>query len=72
MHMRVVFEVLAPGVQNRQEPDLGPEVLRIKSDLPQGLGGGLEQNPVDPPRVLQGDWAERRRERKDNMKIGNW
>jgi hypothetical protein len=63
VHMGVVFEVLAPGVQDGHEPDLGPEVLRVGGDLLQGLGGGFEQDPVDLPRVLQGDWAEHRRER---------
>ena len=35
--MGVVFEVLAPGVQDGQEPNLGPEVFRIGGDLLQGL-----------------------------------
>ena len=67
--MRVMFEVLAPGVQDGQEADLGPEVLRIGGDLLQGLGGGAEQEAVDLPRVLQGDRTERRRERKDHVKV---
>ena len=57
----VVLEVLPPGVQDGQEADLGPEVLRVGGDLLQGLGGGPEQQAVDHPRVLQGDRAERRR-----------
>ena len=72
VHMRVVFEVLAPGVQDGQEPDLGPEVLRIGGDLLQGLGGGAEQKAVDLPRVLQGDRTEHRRESKYHMKIFDW
>ena len=34
MHMRMVLEVLTPRVQDRQETDLGPEVLGIGGDLP--------------------------------------
>ena len=57
VHMGVVFEVLAPGVQDRQESDLGPEMLRIGGDLLQGLGGGAEQKAVDLPLILKGDWT---------------
>ena len=62
MHMRMVLEVLAPGVEDGQEPDLGPEVLGIGGDLPQGFGGGSEQKAVDLPLVLKRDRTERRRE----------
>ena len=65
----MVLEVLAPGVQDGQEPDLGPEVLRVGGDLLQGLGGGTEQEAVDHPGVLQGDRAEHCRERKDHMEV---
>ena len=70
--VRVVLEVLSPGVQDDQQPDLGPEVLGIGSDLLQGLGGGAEQEAIDLPRVLQGDRTEHRRESKDHVKILDW
>ena len=53
-----MLQVLAPGVEDGQEADLGAEVLGVGGDLPQGLGGGLEQEAVDRRRVLQGDRAE--------------
>ena len=71
MHVGVVLEVLAPGVKDGQEADLGPEVLGIGGDLLQGLGGGAEQEAVDHALVLQGDRAERRRKSKHHMKIFN-
>jgi hypothetical protein len=52
MQMRVVLEILAPGMQDGQESDLSPEVPRIGGDLLQGLGGSTEQEAVDLPRVL--------------------
>jgi hypothetical protein len=61
MHVGVMLEVLTPGVEHGEEPDLGAEVLGVGSDPLQGLGGGLEQEAVDDARVLQGDRAERRR-----------
>ena len=65
----VVLEVLAPGVEDGQEADLGPEVLGVGGDLLQGLGGGAEQEAVDHPWVLQGDRAERRRESEDDVEV---
>ena len=43
----MVLEVLAPGVEDGQQADLGPEVLGIGGELQQGLGGGPEQQAVD-------------------------
>jgi hypothetical protein len=42
MHMGMVLKVLAPGVQDGQETDLGSEVLGIGGDLPDRFGGGSE------------------------------
>ena len=40
MHMGMMQESLAPGVQNRQKPDLGAEMFGIGGDLEEGLGHG--------------------------------
>ncbi len=69
MDVGVVLEVLPPGVQHGEEADLGPEVLGIGGDLSQGGGGGLEQEAVDHPRVLQGDRVERRGQGEDDVEI---
>jgi hypothetical protein len=45
--MRVMQQVLAPGVQDGDETDLGTQVLRVGGDGAQGLGGGMEQDVVD-------------------------
>ena len=47
-----MLQVLAPGVEHGQEADLGPEMFGVGGDLPQGLGGGLEQEAVDLPLIL--------------------
>ena len=44
MHVRMVEQGLAPGMQDRQKADLGPEVFRVSRNRAQGLGGGAEQN----------------------------
>ena len=42
MDMRMVIEVLAPGVQHGREADLGAQVLGVAGDRRERLGGGLE------------------------------
>ena len=64
-----MLEVLPPGVEDGQEADLRPEVLRVGGDLPQGLGDGAEEQAVDRPRVLQRDRSQRRREREDHVEV---
>ncbi len=65
----VMLEVLPPGVEDGQEADLRPEVLRVDGDLPQGLGGGAEEQAIDHARVLQGDRSECHREGEDDVEI---
>ena len=55
MQMRMMKQVLAPGVQHGEEADLGAQVLGIGSDGAQGLGGGAEEQAVDERLVLIGD-----------------
>jgi hypothetical protein len=40
--MRVEQQLLIPGVQHAEEPDLGAQVFRIAGDLEQRLGAGAE------------------------------
>jgi hypothetical protein len=42
MNVRMMLELLIPGVEDAEEPDLGAETLRIAGDLKQGLGAGPE------------------------------
>lgn len=43
--MWMVIEVLSPGVQDSGEADVGAQVLLVRWDRGQRLGGGLEQSP---------------------------
>jgi hypothetical protein len=65
----MVLQILSPRVQNGQDTDLGAEVLGIGGDLQQGFRGGLEENSVDHPRILQGDGTDCFREREDHVKV---
>lgn len=43
VHVDMLGQGLAPGVEHRGDPDFGSEMFRIAGKLLQGLGGGLEQ-----------------------------
>src|SRR5467141_3824984 len=61
----------APGVQYRRDADAGSEVLRVGRDGEHRLRRGLEQQIVDHRLVLVGDVANRRRQREDDVEVGN-
>jgi hypothetical protein len=71
MEVRMMVEVLAPGMEDCGEADLGTEVLRIGGDGDQSLGGGFEQEAVDRRLVLIRDGSDRCRQREDDVKVGD-
>ena len=46
-------QVLTPGVEDREEADIGTEVLGVCSDGEECFGAGSEETVVDPFLVLQ-------------------
>jgi len=44
--MRMSEQVLAPGVKNAEDTDLGALVLRVRRNFQQGGGAGGEQQVV--------------------------
>jgi hypothetical protein len=67
--MGMMMQVLSPGVEHRDQPDLGAEVLGIGSDDAQRLGCGSEQDGVDHGFVLECDLGDRHRYGDDNMEV---
>ena len=67
--MRMMLEILSPGVQHAEEADLCAEMLRIGGDLQQRGGAGAEQEVVDDLLVLQGQPRQFVREREDHMHV---
>ncbi len=45
-------QCLAPGMENRNDADLGAQPMRIGGERRHGLGGGFEQDRVDRGLVL--------------------
>jgi len=51
--VRMVQQVLAPGVQDREEADLGPQVFGVRGDGEECLRAGSEEDAVEDFLVLQ-------------------
>ena len=51
--VRVMLEILSPGVEHTEETDLCTKVLWIGCDLQQGGGAGAEQEVVNDVLVLE-------------------
>ena len=71
MDVRMVVQVLAPGVEHGDEADLGAEMLGIGGDPAQRLGRRSEQDGVDRLLVLEGDLGDRRRQGEDDVEVGH-
>ena len=69
MNVRMMLELLIPGVQDAEEADLRAEVLGVAGDLKQCLGAGSEQQTVDLAFVLQRQWRKLVRQSKDHMNV---
>src|SRR4051794_18303101 len=69
MHVRMVLQVLTPGMEHSDETDLGAEVAGIGGDRAQGFSRRLEQDGVDRGLVLKSDFGGRRRQGEDDVKI---
>ena len=71
VNMRMMVQVLPPGVQHGNQPERGAEMLGVGGDEAQRLGRRLEQDAVDDGLVLEGDLGDRRRHGEDNMEVGH-
>ena len=69
MHVRMMLQVLPPGVQHRDEADFGAQVFRIGSDRAQGFGAGAEQDIVEHAFVLPGERRDGLGQREDHVEI---
>src|SRR5258708_1221066 len=69
--MGMMRQRLPPCVQDGDDANLGAEPTRIGGERRHRLGGGLEQDRVNDGLVLEGDRGDRRRQRKDDVEIGN-
>src|SRR5688500_9161841 len=69
--MRMMHQVLSPGVQHAEKADAGAEVSGISRHLQQGFGAGTEQEIIQPFPVLQNERRKVMREREDDVEVSN-
>ena len=69
VHMRMVRQRRAPGVQDQRHADLRAEMLRVGSDGAQRLGGDREQQVVDHRLVVVRDGTDRCRQREHQVVV---
>src|SRR5271166_6588210 len=69
MHVRMMGEGRAPGVQHGGNADPGAEAPGIGGDGERRLGRRLHQQVVDHALVLVGDVAQLARQRVDDVKV---
>ena len=70
MQMRMVHEVLAPGVEDGREAQLGLETLL--AELEQGRAGSVQEQAINRRWVLQSQWPQCRRQSEDPVKVADW
>ena len=71
VQMRMVQQVLAPGVQHGQKTYLGPQVLTVGGDLQKRLGRRPKQQAVNQARIVQRQRPELGRQREHDMEVGH-
>ena len=71
MNVRMMLEVLAPGVEHAQEADLRAEMLGVGRNLQQSRGAGAEQEVVDDLLVLQSQPRKLVRQGEHDMHVAD-
>jgi hypothetical protein len=71
MQMRMMLQILTPGVEDGDEADLRAQVLGSRCDRAQGLGGGVKQDVVDYGLILIRNRGDGLGQRKDHVEVLN-
>ena len=67
MEMRVMVQLLAPGVEHGEAPDLRAEMRGIPRDILEGGGHRAKQQAIELARVLECQGPQGVRQGKDDM-----
>ena len=71
MDVRVVDERPRPGVQHGQNAEAAADVVRVRGERPEALGGGRHEGGEADALVRADDLAEGGGEREDDMEVGD-
>jgi hypothetical protein len=69
MNVRMMMQVLAPGMEYRYEADAGAQMFGIGGDLQKGFGGGAKEQAVNRLLILEGHRRDHLRQREDHVKV---
>ena len=70
MHMRMMMELLPPGMQHPQKADLRTSMLGVSRNRLEGLRHRLKQQRIHRARILQRQGTQGTREGKNDMAVG--
>ena len=70
MEMRVVLELLAPGMEHRQAPQVRAEMLGVAGDIQEGLGDGAKEQRIEHAGILEDQGTQLLGQGKDCVDIG--
>ena len=71
VNVRMVDQVLAPGVQHAEETDLSAEVFGIGGELQQSRCTAAEQHPVKQSLVVERYLRQLARDRENHVNVGH-
>lgn len=69
--VRMVLEVLSPGMEHAEQTDVGTQMLRVASDFEQRGSTGTEEQIVEQPLVLQHKRGQLMGQSEDDMEVGH-
>jgi hypothetical protein len=72
MQMGVMVQVLAPGVEHGEAPNLRAEMLGVLGNVLECLGDGAKEQPIELAGVLQRQGTQVVRQGKDDMRVGGF
>ena len=72
MDVRVMHEILSPGVNDGGKADFGAEMFGVGGKSEKGLGCSLEEDVVNHLLILQSDGCQGIRYGEDDMVIFDW
>src|SRR6266481_2674969 len=69
VNMGMMLEVLPPGMEHAEEPNIRSQVLGIASKFEQRSGAGAEEQIVEQPLVLEDESGELVRQGEDDVEV---
>src|SRR5580698_8066969 len=69
MQVRMMMQILSPGMEHRHEADSRAQMFGVGSDLQEGFRRGAKEHAVNYPLVLEGQGRDQLRQREEDVKV---